>query len=192
MKKKIIIETIKESKIVKLNIGCSTKHIKGYENIDLDPRCKPDKIMDITKRWTYEDNSVDEVLTSHILEHLMCDMEFLANEVMRVLKVGGIWHIKVPYCNYILTYRANHVKFYSESLIHDLLNHHAHLDFKVNGTFKIENLTLVPPPNKWIKLIPFREKLRWVLFGMVKEIDCKLVKASNEYKHPLLDKKETQ
>lgn len=53
--------------------------------------------LDLTKKFPWDDNSVDAAYTSHVLEHLY--LEGALNcilEVYRVLKPGGIFRIAVP------------------------------------------------------------------------------------------------
>lgn len=84
---------------VKLNLGCGERHIPGYVNVD---RCgTPDVTHDLEKfPWPWEDNAVEEVLMTHVLEHLGATTEvFLAimKELYRVCKNGARIQVTVPY-----------------------------------------------------------------------------------------------
>jgi predicted SAM-dependent methyltransferase len=84
-----------ESTKVKLNIGSGIDVIEGYTSVDL--YTEADIKDDITTLSTIADNSVDEVLTAHVLEHLKNDDILPAmKSIHRVLKIGGIWEIEVP------------------------------------------------------------------------------------------------
>ena len=96
--------------MIKLNLGCASRFLEGYINIDLD------SIEEIKKRYPnitiddhyeflscnilslpYDDESVDEVRADAILEH----MSFLEEpkffyEAKRVLKPGGLLTFSVP------------------------------------------------------------------------------------------------
>lgn len=81
---------------MKLNLGCGPDHKAGYINIDL--YC-PDADLkhDLTKPLPFEDESVDEIWASHVIEHLSRDeWEFAKNDWARVLKKGGKLEIFCP------------------------------------------------------------------------------------------------
>ena len=86
---------------MKLNLGCAFNHMEGAENVDRDPRCKPDRIVDLEKfPWPWADESVDEICMHHSLEHLGADANVflgIMRELYRVLKPGGEVHIQVPH-----------------------------------------------------------------------------------------------
>ena len=57
---------------IKLNLGCGDKILLGYINIDAQEEIKgkkPDLVADATKLDKFADNSVDEILTVHVIEH---------------------------------------------------------------------------------------------------------------------------
>lgn len=64
----------------------------GYETVDL---LDADIIMDLNKRWEFEDNSVGIIRASHIFEHLK-DSIHTFNECFRVLAGGGWLFVDVP------------------------------------------------------------------------------------------------
>ena len=82
---------------MKLHIGCSSDKREGYLNVDINSKCNPDKILDLNKiPYPFSDNSFDEILANHILEHLD-DPLAVVMELKRVLKKGGVLKIEVPY-----------------------------------------------------------------------------------------------
>jgi predicted SAM-dependent methyltransferase len=111
---------------IKLNLGCGLQCPEGWINIDSSlgarlarrPLLKkflhtvvPEswgvlpnhewsgnvKWMNITRRFDYEDNSVDAVYSSHTIEHLTYnEAAFVFSETFRVLQPGGIIRIIVP------------------------------------------------------------------------------------------------
>jgi len=80
---------------MKLNLGCGDKKMDGYINIDV---CgTPDVCFDLSCfPWPFEDNSADEVFSSHFLEHVL-DYEKTILEIHRILKPDGIIHFHVPH-----------------------------------------------------------------------------------------------
>lgn len=78
---------------LRLNLGCSDAHRKGWLNVDL---CEPaDVVADLSLCWPWADSSVDEIAAWDILEHL-ADKLWVMNEVHRVLKPGGRLDLFVP------------------------------------------------------------------------------------------------
>lgn len=78
---------------MKLNLGCSDRHIDGYVNVDIVPPA--DKICDLSQIWPWDDNSVDSILAHDIIEHLPDKIRTM-NEIWRVLKPGGRIDIDIP------------------------------------------------------------------------------------------------
>lgn len=93
---------------MKLNLGCGSKILDGYVNIDQN--CGDIK-FDLSKKWPLDDDSADEILMDHVLEHL--NLEHVYQEVWRVLKNNGIWDVWVPHCNSPYRCSLGHVRDYS-------------------------------------------------------------------------------
>lgn len=107
--------------MLKLNLASHGEEIPGYISVDFDhPEAQ---VKADVCELPYADNSVDELLAYHILEHMRATNDYephLSNplnkhtvleallEWKRVLKPGGILYIKVPdfekivwlYCNF--------------------------------------------------------------------------------------------
>ena len=82
---------------MKLNLGCGTNKVQGYVNLDVQERCKPDMVCDITKGLPFDDNSVDEVRAFDFLEHIPADKCIaVVNEIWRVLKPDGLFESFTP------------------------------------------------------------------------------------------------
>lgn len=82
----------------KINLGCGINHLQGFVNVDInDPA---DVIMDIRK-LDIENNSVEEIVCSHVLEHF-ADYEVIGvlQEIFRVLKPQGILYLEIPDLEY--------------------------------------------------------------------------------------------
>jgi len=86
---------------MKLNLGCGAQrfHRSGWVNVDSNPACEPDVLLDVgcSSGWPWDDNAVDEIRCDNLLEHLDND-QFLRclNEAWRVLDRGGVFWLRVP------------------------------------------------------------------------------------------------
>jgi len=91
-----------DKKSLKLHLGSGAKYLDGYINIDFPQsehsvmEVKADVYKDI-RELEYEDGSVDEIRTHHMLEH------FSRQEALKLLvqwrgwlKPGGLLHIEPP------------------------------------------------------------------------------------------------
>ncbi|MHA1744641.1 MAG: methyltransferase domain-containing protein [Promethearchaeota archaeon] len=82
--------------MVKLNLGCGVYYKPGYVNIDNKEQIA-DELLDIA-HLPHENNSVDEIEASHILEHFdVITVPFLLAEWFRVLKPGATLYIEAPH-----------------------------------------------------------------------------------------------
>ena len=54
---------------MKLNLGCGSKILDGYTNVDKYDYFKADLVHDLeTFPYPFKDNSVEEIIISHVLE----------------------------------------------------------------------------------------------------------------------------
>ena len=93
-----------------LNIGCGYNKIYGCTNIDWDPNCNPDVLLNLeTDQLPFEDNSVNSVIAHHILDRLGDGFFHAMKEIYRVCKNGATIDIKVTY--------PRHDNFYADPSI---------------------------------------------------------------------------
>jgi hypothetical protein len=82
---------------MKLHLGCGLNKLKGYVNLDSSRKVSPDKVWNLEKTpLPFKDNSFDEVLAEHVLEHLTNFVE-LMHDLRRICKKKAIIKIKVPF-----------------------------------------------------------------------------------------------
>ena len=84
----------------KLNLGCGDKILPGYVNVDVvESRrgMKPDVICDLHRLTPFEDDSVDEILAVHVVEHFWrWEVLDILREWRRVLKPGAKMILECP------------------------------------------------------------------------------------------------
>src|SRR4051812_15890948 len=85
-----------------LNIGSGQRPFRTtgdytWVNVDINPKWKPDVVADGAKLDMYADNSVDFIVSHHVLEHFGCGEAAPAiREFNRILKPGGVLRVFVP------------------------------------------------------------------------------------------------
>ena len=100
----------KESPL-RLNLGCGSNRIEGFVGVDYAPSSTVDVLHDLTRApWPWADNSVDEIVSSHLVEHIpMTDVSYpgydrpidalcaFMNEVWRILKPNAGIRLQYPH-----------------------------------------------------------------------------------------------
>jgi predicted SAM-dependent methyltransferase len=80
-----------------LHLGCGTKYLSGFVNIDGNLFNKIDVWLDVRNGLPFPSNSVDSIYSTHVFEHFYPDeLKRLLGECVRVLKNGGGIRIVVP------------------------------------------------------------------------------------------------
>lgn len=86
---------------MKLNLGCGSKRIEGWLNVDCVAAFHPDRVIDLERTpWDLPDGGAEEVLLNHVLEHLgESTSAFLGvmTELHRVCCDGALLRINVPH-----------------------------------------------------------------------------------------------
>jgi len=77
-----------------LNAGCGRDVREGFVNVDIHPA--PGVVLADVERLPFKDGVFDEVLASKVLEHVL-RFDQAWRELHRVLRVGGILEVLVPY-----------------------------------------------------------------------------------------------
>jgi hypothetical protein len=82
---------------MKLHLGCGTKRLEGWINIDAVGACQPDLVHDIMSPLPYGDSTADEILAEDLLEHFDKYARYIVfYEWARVLRIGGKITVQVP------------------------------------------------------------------------------------------------
>jgi predicted SAM-dependent methyltransferase len=90
-----------------LNLGAGNKLVKGAVNHDLTVhRPEISVAWDLNNLpWPWGDNSFDMIVACAVLEHLRINLVESVNECWRILRPGGVLHVKLPYWNSDNSYR---------------------------------------------------------------------------------------
>lgn len=102
---------------VKLNVGSGSNPERGYINID-NRDLNGNMVWDVRGGLPFPDDSVDEIISSHFLEHLTDadSIEFL-RECLRVLKRGKTVRIIVPHVMHVGAFYPGHLSFWNEQRV---------------------------------------------------------------------------
>jgi len=86
---------------MKLNLGCGSKILNGFTNVDKYNVYKPDIVHDLEIfPYPFDENSVDEIILSHVLEHIGQVPDIFNNiikELYRICKNDTLIKIAVPH-----------------------------------------------------------------------------------------------
>jgi ubiquinone/menaquinone biosynthesis C-methylase UbiE len=123
--------------MIKLNVGSGYKRILDYLNLDDDPSCNPDILINLDDknlRLPFDDNTVDSVICHHFFEHVR---EFipLLQELYRVSKPGTLWDVRVPHYNHeISIIDCTHVRQILPETFRLFSKKHNKLEIERNGS----------------------------------------------------------
>lgn len=89
-----------------LHLGCANRYKEGFINTDRATTIqgvsgttenKVDALLDIGKPWNFADNSIDGIVSMHVLQQVPWrELVFGLHEAHRVLKVGGVFRFGCP------------------------------------------------------------------------------------------------
>ena len=84
----------------RLNVGCGRNILPGWINLDTVSLPGVDVVADLErcreKRLPFDDDSIDEFLLSHVVEHIR-DSLSLMGELHRIAKPNALAVVRVPY-----------------------------------------------------------------------------------------------
>ena len=83
--------------MIKLHLGCGTKYIEGYNNIDIRYLPGVDEVNNIRFLRNYKPNTVDVIYACHVLEHFSrWEYKTVLTRWFEILKPGGVLRLAVP------------------------------------------------------------------------------------------------
>jgi predicted SAM-dependent methyltransferase len=89
----------------KLHLGCGTKHLENYINIDIRYLPGVDEVNNIRFLRNYKENSVDEIYACHVLEHFSrWEYKEVLKRWFEILKPRGQLRLAVPNFHSICQY----------------------------------------------------------------------------------------
>ncbi len=136
---------------LKLNLGCGKSIAEGWINIDSQPGPGVDFLADLdpassdasSPRLPFDDNTVDEFLMSHVLEHITHTLP-LMQELYRVAKPDARMTIRVPYGSSNDAYEdPTHVRqYFTGSFGYFGQPLYWKADYGYRGDWQVEHVTL--------------------------------------------------
>lgn len=165
---------------MKLNLGCGNKYLSDWVNVDASPWVRSDLNFNLNRRrWPLPDNCADEVEMNAVLEHLNDTMAVMS-ELHRIMKVGAMVHIHVPYAGSVWAFQdPTHKRFFTERTF-KYFEDGFDYNFYTHVRFEIVKCELYSGTNSLLarirNLIPFRSVLRWFLWNMYDGVDVILRK----------------
>ena len=85
---------------MKLDLGAGKNKRDGFIGVDCRAFDGVDQVVDLRQPWPWENESVEEVHSSHFVEHLTASERIhFVNELYRVLKKGAKATVIVPHWN---------------------------------------------------------------------------------------------
>ena len=154
--------------MIKLHLGCGRNILDGWINTDYNTaKFGGSEYLDVTKKFPYNNNSVDYIFSEHMIEHITYhEGKFMLEESFRVLKVGGKIRISTPDLKFL-------IKLYNEDKT-ELQKRYIEYSFKEykldcnSDTFVINNFH-----RDWGHIFIYDEKTLKSLFELIGFFDLK-------------------
>jgi len=104
----------------KIDLGCGKYKKQGFFGVDLFNGPEVDLVLDINKKLPFRDNSVEELYTSHVLEHIG-DLLSVMSEIHRICKPGAKVIIRVPHFSGVSGFYEFHKRFFRYNSFQDFM-----------------------------------------------------------------------
>ena len=152
----------------KLHLGCGRNILDGWINTDYNTaKFGGSEYLDVTKKFPYNNNSVDYIFSEHMIEHITYhEGKFMLEESFRVLKSGGKIRISTPDLKFL-------IKLYNEDKteLQKRYIEYSFKEYKLDGnsdTFVINNFH-----RDWGHIFIYDEKTLKSLFELIGFFDLK-------------------
>jgi len=161
----------------RLNLGCWTERIAGAWNVDIEPWCGVDELVDLnTLPWPWEDGRWDDVRAVDILEHLgKLTKTEIVSELARVSRIGATLTVRVPAASHAIALQSiqhAHV-FYLDSFATDYAQPHFRCQRREVSFFA--NRITLPFVHPWRPILRLAGR-----FGLIYCITFHLVRIKTE------------
>jgi len=154
----------------KLNIGSGKKELIGFISCDASKDVNPDVVVDLEERLPFKDNTFDEVIGNHILEHIHNFIP-LMKELHRICINKAILKFSVPFYLSVGAFTdVTHCRFFTPFTFNDLISKEFAYEFGTEGMFKINKVKLIYGTG-------FAKKINWFmnpLINLSHRVYCKL------------------
>ncbi len=130
---------------MKLNIGCGKDIRVGYVNADIVKLPGVDRVVDFDSfPYPFKDNTFDEILCSHVLEHLT-DLPRVMEELHRIAKPNARIIVWGPFYNHHTAFQdPTHKHFFALDTFDYFESHN--LNYYSSARFRIVKKKPIPSP----------------------------------------------
>jgi len=159
---------------IKIDLGAGRVKRPGYIRVDRIRSEGVHVVCDAEARLPFKDNSVDEVFSRHLFEHIQ-NLVALFEEVHRICKPGGRVIINVPYYTSIKAYKdPTHVTFFTEKTFEYFEGKNwENFDFPFRGSFRVRKIEYLYQ-RPFHRLFPFMKFWRRILWNTVTSMIAEL------------------
>lgn len=150
-----------------LDLGCGKNKEPGAIGVDNVALDTVDVIHDLLDfPYPFENESIDEVILSHVLEHFVLDdIIKILNEAGRILKKEGVVTISVPHVYSPVAFTdPGHKTFFTYQTLYYFTKGHAasyRRDLKLKNDWEIKKIwtSVNITSDRFVKVTKFRQKL---------------------------------
>lgn len=160
---------------VKIDLGSGRVKRNGFLSVDRLVTPNVDLVCDVEKKLPFLDNSVDEVFSRHLFEHIT-NLIQLFEEVYRVCKPRARVTINVPYYTSIKAYKdPTHANYFTEKTFEYFEGKNwENFEFPFRGHFRIVKIDFLyqRPFHRYVPFMSFWRRILWnTVTSMIAELE---------------------